>query len=228
MPRPRRDGTPATAPNKRKLNDLFLKRLAAAAPRLRGLGHAPARACRHSAADRPQGLEVHLRVPRSAALVHIGAADAIGLADARKLAANVMFQVAEGKDPGRRRKAERTKGTFEDLAARYVEHTPTQEQVLEAGRRAGRRHLLPRWAKLQAADITRADVKSMMARIDAPVARQSDIGLGVGDLFWAIREEFGGDQPLPRRRAERRPRAASASCRTARSRSSGRRSTTPG
>ena len=27
MPRPRRDGTPATAPNKAKLNDLLLKRL---------------------------------------------------------------------------------------------------------------------------------------------------------------------------------------------------------
>ena len=27
MPRPRRDGTPATAPNKRKLSDIFLKKL---------------------------------------------------------------------------------------------------------------------------------------------------------------------------------------------------------
>jgi hypothetical protein len=50
----------------------------------------------------------------------LGAADAIGLADARKLASRVMFAVAEGKDPAAERKAARSKGTFEELAALYV------------------------------------------------------------------------------------------------------------
>ena len=120
MPRPRRDGT-AAAPNKRRLNDLFVKRLAPQGrPYLvwdnyqRGL----------AVNVQPTGHKTwkviypfHGR-PRWYSL---GSADAIGLADARKLASRVMFQVAEGKDPAAERKAERSKGTFEELAARYVE-----------------------------------------------------------------------------------------------------------
>ena len=101
MPRPRRDGTPATAPNKAKLNDLFLKRLVPQ-PRAfvvwdthqRGLavqvqptGH-KAWKCIYAFHGRPRWY-------------HIGDAAAIGLADARKLAANVMFEVARRiRSPG--------------------------------------------------------------------------------------------------------------------------------
>src|SRR5262245_40314953 len=52
---------------------------------------------------------------------HIGDASAIGLADARKFAARIMLQVAEGRDPAADKRAERGAGTFADLAARYVE-----------------------------------------------------------------------------------------------------------
>jgi Arm DNA-binding domain len=44
----------------------------------------------------------------------IGKADAIDLADARKLAGRVMFKVAEGQDPQAERKAERNSGTFSE------------------------------------------------------------------------------------------------------------------
>src|SRR6516165_3038765 len=53
--------------------------------------------------------------------LHIGKENAIGLADARTLAAEAMLAVAKGKDPAAERKAERVSGTFADLAARYVE-----------------------------------------------------------------------------------------------------------
>src|SRR6516162_4596433 len=53
--------------------------------------------------------------------LHIGKASAIGLADARTLAAEVMLAVARGKDPAAEKKAERGAGTFAELAARYVE-----------------------------------------------------------------------------------------------------------
>ena len=49
---------------------------------------------------------------------HIGAADAIGLADASNIAARVMLRAATGEDPVALRKAERSQGTFDDLAAR--------------------------------------------------------------------------------------------------------------
>jgi hypothetical protein len=51
----------------------------------------------------------------------IGAADAIGLADARQMAAKLMLQVLEGKDPQAEKRAERGAGTFAELAQKYVE-----------------------------------------------------------------------------------------------------------
>jgi hypothetical protein len=51
----------------------------------------------------------------------IGAADAIALADARKLAAELMLEVIRGKDPAAERRAARGAGTFAEMANRYVE-----------------------------------------------------------------------------------------------------------
>ena len=63
----------------------------------------------------------------------LGAADAVGLADARILAAEAMLAVAKGKDPAAEKKAERGAGTFADLADRYV--TPyAQKQTSRGGR----------------------------------------------------------------------------------------------
>src|SRR5262249_57729481 len=52
---------------------------------------------------------------------HIGAADSISLADARKLAAELMLEVIRGKDPAGERRAARGAGTFSEVASRYVE-----------------------------------------------------------------------------------------------------------
>src|SRR6516164_4567756 len=46
--------------------------------------------------------------------LHLGKADAIGLADARTLAAEAMLAVARGKDPAAEKRAERGAGTFAD------------------------------------------------------------------------------------------------------------------
>src|SRR5579864_7612752 len=121
MPRPRRDGSPSAPPNKIKLSDLFVKKLQ---PRdrpfivwdtyQRGLAVAvyptgnKAWKCIYSRNGRPRWY-------------HIGNVGALPLADARLLAGRVMFAVAEGKDPAAERSAERGKGTFEELASRYVE-----------------------------------------------------------------------------------------------------------
>ncbi len=192
MPRPRRDGMPATAPNRRKLNDLFLKRLEPQ-PRAfvvwdthqRGLavqvqptGH-KAWKCIYAFHGRPRWY-------------HIGDAAAVGLADARKLAANVMFEVARGLDPQAQRKAERSLGTFEDLASRYREYSQRKNKSWKQADALVRRHLLPRWAKLRAADISRSDVKSTIARITAPIVANQTLASASAIFAWAIREEFGG------------------------------------
>ena len=48
--------------------------------------------------------------------LHLGDAGAIGLADARTLAAEAMLAVARGKDPAAEKRAERGAGTFAELA----------------------------------------------------------------------------------------------------------------
>ena len=53
--------------------------------------------------------------------LYLGDARTIGLADARTMAAETMLAVAKGKDPAAERKAERSKGTFQELAEQYVD-----------------------------------------------------------------------------------------------------------
>jgi Arm DNA-binding domain len=144
MPRPRRDGSPTASANRRKLNDLYLKKLKPQERAFiiwdayqRGLaiavqpsGHKSWK-CIYSFRGRPRWF-------------HIGDAAAIDLSDARKLASRVMFQVAEGKDPAAERNAERGKGVFEDLATRYVEeYAKRKNRSWKQADALVRKHLLP-------------------------------------------------------------------------------------
>src|SRR5215472_18416904 len=124
MPRSRRDGTPArNAPNKRRLSDAFIKTVRPDPERVvvywdtlqRGLalsvqpsGHL-AWKCVYS---------LRGRGPR---WYHLGNARAISLADARRLVGKIMVAVAEGGDPHADRLALRGRGSFEQVAKRYLE-----------------------------------------------------------------------------------------------------------
>jgi integrase len=193
--------TTATEPNKRKLSEIFIQKLKPR-PRpflvwdtyQRGLalatqptGHKSWK-CIYSMHGRPRWYS-------------IGDASAIGLSDARKLASRVMFKVAEGKDPCADRKAERSKGTFEELATEYCEAARTTG-VRRKGKKGlkpnkswaqadalVRKHLLPKWGKLQAAAVTKTDVKAMMARIDAPILANQVLAAASAIFTWAIHEE---------------------------------------
>jgi integrase len=122
---------------------------------------------------------------------HIGNADAIGLSDARKLASRVMFQVAEGKDPAAEKKAEHSKGTFDELATSYVEeHAKRRNRSWKQADALVRRHLIPRWGKLQAADISRSDVKAAMNSVTAPIVANQTLAAASAVFTWAIREEI--------------------------------------
>src|ERR1035437_5082269 len=192
MPRRRRDGAPAAVPNKRKLSDIFLKKLK---PQVRAFrvwdNHQPGLVV----VVQPTGHKAWKCVypfhgrPR---WYHIGSVDAFGLAAARKLASRVLFQVAEGNDPASEKKAERSKGTFEELATRYVEdYAKRNNKSWKQADALVRRHLVPRWGKLQAADVSRSDVKAMMAHINAPIVANQVLAAASAIFAWAIREEVG-------------------------------------
>jgi integrase len=192
MARPRRDGTPPRQTVRRKLTDAFIGSLKAA-DRLVTIYDAHQRGL--AITVQPKSGKKTWKViyfapggrPR---WYHLGDADAVGLADARKLASRVMFQVAEGKDPVAERKAERSRGTFEELATQYVEQYAKRKN--RSWRQADalvRRHLIPRWGKLQAASVSRSDVKAMMVSIEAPIVANQTLAAASAIFAWAIREE---------------------------------------
>jgi integrase len=119
----------------------------------------------------------------------LGNVDAIGLADARMLAAEVMLEVARGKDPAAERKAERSAGTFEELHTSYIEqHAKTHNRSWAQADAMIRRHVLGHWGKLQASSIARSDVKTMMARIGAPIAANQVLAAVSAVFSWGVRE----------------------------------------
>lgn len=196
MPRGRQDGTPARAPNKRKLSEIFLRKLK---PRQRAFAVWDSHQRGLAVVVQPTGHKSWKCIypfqgrPR---WYHIGAVDAVNLADARKLASRVMFQVAEGKDPAAERKAERGRGTFEELASRYVnEYAKRENKSWQQADKLVRSNLIPRWGKLQAASITRGDVKVMMSSISSPTVANQTLAAASAIFAWAIREEIVKTNP---------------------------------
>ena len=121
---------------------------------------------------------------------HIGAADAIGLADAREMAAETMLSVVRGNDPAAERKAERGRGTFEELAARYVEeYAKKKNKSWKQAEKLVSRNLLPRLGKLQADRVTRSDIKAAINAIKAPITANQRLAAASAIFTWAIKEE---------------------------------------
>jgi integrase len=129
--------------------------------------------------------------------LHLGNADAIGLAKARLLAAKAMIEVAEGKDPAAERKAERGSGSFSELAQKYLEqHAMKHNKSWKQADALVRRYVLPRLGKLQATTITRSDVKTMLAKIEAPVLSNQVLAATSAIFTWAKRDEIlTGENP---------------------------------
>src|SRR5262249_19332226 len=135
----------------------------------------------------------HHRRPR---WYHVGAADALSLVEARKLAAEVMLDVIRGKDPMAERRAARGAGTFADLAERYLEeHARRQNKSWWQAAKLVRKHLLPVWGKLDARSIARSDVRALMARIAGPVAANQTLAAASAIFSWAVRQEVVATNP---------------------------------
>jgi integrase len=190
MPRRRLDGTSATAPNKRKLSDAFLRSVKPDTQRVTMVWDTKQAGL--VLAVQPTGhrswkavYSLHSR-PR---WYHIGNADAIGLADARKLASRVMFEVASGKDPHSDRIADRGNGTFEELAERYLnEHAKKKNKSWRQADFLVRKYLLPRWGKLTS--ITRRDVEILFASIEAPILANQVIAAASPIFSWAVKKQL--------------------------------------
>ncbi len=172
MARPRRDGKRARPTNKRKLTELYVRKLQRNPPahsfltwdtQQKGL----------VLSVRPSGqasYKVIYPFHRRSRWYTLGDHNAIGLAKARELAREVMYQVAKGNDPQADRKAQRQLGTFEELANRYVEeYAEKKNKSWKQAAKLVKKHQLPRWAKLPAHTITRDEVEQRIGAIAAPI-----------------------------------------------------------
>jgi integrase len=179
------------APRKSRLSELLVKRLRPAATpyliwdtRLHGL------ALRIHPTGRRAWTVVY-RFSGRPRWLHLGDATAIGLAAARELATETMLAVARGKDPAAEKRAHRSKGTFAELATRYVEdYAKRNNKSWKQPDALVRRHLIPAWGKLQAAAVTRADVRALMARITAPIVANQTLAAASAIFAWAIKQEI--------------------------------------
>jgi integrase len=128
--------------------------------------------------------------------LRLGDAGVIGLAAARELAVETLLAVARGKDPAAERRAERGRGSFEELAQRYVEtYAKRRNKSWAQADTLVKRYLLPRWGKLQAAAIMRADVKALMSGIAAPVLANQVLAAASAIFSWAVKEELLASNP---------------------------------
>jgi integrase len=197
MARPRRDGTPSRQPIKKKFTDAFVSGLKPDSRLLIAYDlHQRGLAVTVQPKSGRKAWKVIYFVNGSPRWCHIGDAAAIRLADARKLAAGIMLRAAIGEDPVAQRKAERSRGTFEELATRYVEqHAKRKNKSWKQADNLVRRYLLPKWAKLHATAVTRADAKAMMASIEAPVLANQVLAAASAIFAWGMREEIVAANP---------------------------------
>ena len=199
-------GPNVSPPNKHRLNDLFISRLQ---PKDAG-PYLVWDTVQHGLAiqTQPTGHKsfkvIYSRSGRSR-WYHLSNAAAIKVKAARKLAGEIMVGVANNKDPQAERRASRHSTTFEDLAAGHLKYAKKKNKSWSQADKLVKRYLLPKWSKLQAADITRSDVKAMKSSIDAPILANQVLAAASSIFSWAIREEVKGVKANPCQLVERNP-----------------------
>ena len=127
---------------------------------------------------------------------HLGDGRAIPLPEARKLAAKITTQVAAGADPHADRLALRNRGTFGEVAARYVqEHAKKRNKSWRQADALVAKYLLTRWAKLDIGSIRKADVKAVITGIAAPVLANQVLAAASPIFSWAVRQDIIAANP---------------------------------
>src|SRR6185369_16713984 len=96
---------------------------------------------------------------------HLGAADGVGLAAARKRCAEIMNDVMRDLDPQAERESARRASSFAQIAERYLnEDHKKRNKSWEQHEYIVQKYLLPEWGKLHAKAIARSDVRAMMGK----------------------------------------------------------------
>ncbi len=104
--------------------------------------------------------------PRGRRRMTLGSYPTLSLAEGRRRAKEVLYDVAHGNDPQEEKVAERNAETFADLAEEYLErHARMKKRRWVEDERILERDLLPFWKSRKAKDIKRRDVVVALDRI---------------------------------------------------------------
>jgi integrase len=150
-----------------------------------------------------------------------GDVEAIGLADARAEARRILGEVAKGGDPQAARRAARVETrrrrsapTFADLGARFLEESERvlRPNTLTAWRNIWRAEVAPALGRLKPAEVTRADVRSLVEGIaeTRPTYANRTFELVRRVFSWAVEKDLlastpciGLKRPAPARSRDR-------------------------
>jgi integrase len=202
MMRPRKDGTPSRQRDRRKLTDLLVNNFKPE----NGRGYLV-----HDTVQK--GLLVHCNSRgnrkfkvtythhKRTRWISLGDATAITLKQARTLANEIMFSVAQGRDPGAERKAERGQKTFKELHEAYLIPTKKKNKSWRQGDRLIRRYFMPKWKELYAASITKQQVRDIINKIvhgdpndpddrGAPILGNQALAACSAVFTWAVRNDI--------------------------------------
>ena len=128
--------------------------------------------------------------------LHLGDAGAIGLADARTLAARRCSRLPGARTPPRRSERSAAPAPSPTSRQRYVErYAKKRNRSWRQADALVRRFLLPRWGKLQAAGITRGDVRALISHIEAPVLANQTLAAASAIFAWAATQELVAVNP---------------------------------
>jgi len=127
----------------------------------------------------------------------ISNAGRIGLDDARRLSARVSLQVAEGNNPEAERRAERSHGTFAELALAYRErYAKKHNKSWQQAAALVDRYLLPKWGRLPASAVSRTDARTILEKVPAPILSNQIRYAGSAIYNWGEKQELVSNNPF--------------------------------
>jgi integrase len=138
---------------------------------------------------RPSGVKswiVRYRHPVTGVSRKLTLQPGISLAAARKLAADAMYQIAQGIDPIDGRRAEKqaavaaTEGTLAAIAKQYLALAASKLRSHDFYKGVLERHILPRLGERQVADLKRSEIVAALDRVE------SESGPSAADMALAV------------------------------------------
>jgi integrase len=120
----------------------------------------------------------------------------IGLADARKLVAQMRFEIAQGRDVAAERQAQHNVCTFGQLHHRYVEeYAKLRNKSWSQADALVRRHFVPVWGDRDATTIARKDVREVLARITSTSTANQTFAAASAVFTWGVNQEVLSANP---------------------------------